>query len=119
MSFLENLRFYMSIFAGMLKSKGDVTEELFKYQADYADYMEDFARKFPVLKRELIDNRNNYMAQNILNLAQQHRHVLAVVGEGHVEGIKNLLLTKVEPGELVLKRLFDFEEFKKMKEKGK
>ena len=119
MSLLENLRFYMSIFAGMLKSKGDVTEELFKYQADYTDYMEDFARKFPVLKRELIDNRNNYMAQNILNLAQHHDHVLAVVGEGHVEGIRRLLLTKLQPEELVLKRLFDFEEFKKMKEKQK
>lgn len=119
MSFLENLRFYMSIFAGMLKSRGDVTKELFKYEADYTDYMEDFAKKFPVLKRELIDNRNNYMAQNILNLVQQHRHVLAVVGEGHVEGIKKLLLTKIRPEELVLKRLFDFEEFKKMKEKGK
>jgi len=115
MSFFENLRFYMSIIAGMIKSKRDVTEELFKYEADYTDYMEEFARKFPVLKRELIDNRNMYMARNILKLSQHHENVLAVVGEGHVEGIKNLLLKKVAPEELALKRLFDFEEFKKMR----
>ncbi|HID72201.1 MAG TPA: hypothetical protein EYP29_05615, partial [Thermoplasmata archaeon] len=114
MSLKENVRFLFSILAGMIKTKKDVTDELFKYESDYSTYMSEFEKKFPVLKRELIDNRNKHMAENILNLAKEYNHVLAVVGEGHIEGIKELLLKTIPSEALRIKHLFDFEEFRKL-----
>ena len=119
MSVFEKGRFFLSTFTGMVRSKGDITDELFKFEADHGDYMDEFAKKFPVLKRELIDNRNRFMADNLLALSQHYPHVLAVVGEGHIEGIKEILLEELPAEELREKRLFDFQEFRKLKKKNK
>lgn len=48
--------------------------------------MEEFAGKFPEIKRRLIDERDTYLAQKIRTAPGQT--VVAVVGAGHVKGIK-------------------------------
>jgi len=48
--------------------------------------MEEFAGKFPEIKRRLIDERDTYLSQKIRTAPGQT--VVAVVGAGHVNGIK-------------------------------
>ena len=51
--------------------------------------MNELSRAMPSLKSVLIDERDAYLAQRIR--AAEGRHVVAVVGAGHVEGIRRAL----------------------------
>jgi len=53
--------------------------------------MEEFRRFSPRGAEALIDERDAYLAHNILALRQQGKDVLAVIGAGHVEGVKGYL----------------------------
>ncbi len=52
--------------------------------------MEELGRALPELKRVLIDERDAYLARRIRDTAG--RRILAVVGAGHVEGMRRALL---------------------------
>jgi pheromone shutdown protein TraB len=39
----------------------------------------------------LIDDRNIYMAKAITKISREHENIVAVIGDGHVEGIRKLL----------------------------
>lgn len=53
------------------------------------EMMNELGREVPTIKRVLIDERDHYMAEKILRAAGSR--VVAVVGAGHVEGIKRTL----------------------------
>lgn len=53
------------------------------------DMMNELGREVPTIKTVLIDERDHYMAEKILRAAGSR--VVAVVGAGHVEGIKRTL----------------------------
>ncbi|MBU4202326.1 MAG: TraB/GumN family protein, partial [Candidatus Altiarchaeota archaeon] len=53
------------------------------------EIMEDLGREIPSAKEVLVDERDRYIANRILNL--EARKVLVVVGAGHVEGIKKII----------------------------
>jgi pheromone shutdown protein TraB len=55
--------------------------------------MESFGKEFPTAKTILIDDRNAYMAESIIKLNEKYDDIVAVIGDGHVEGIKRLLQT--------------------------
>ena len=48
-------------------------------------------RKYPTLVRKLIDERNQHMAEQILEAAKTHSNMVVIVGDAHVEGICRLL----------------------------
>jgi len=54
-----------------------------------AGLMEEMGQSFPELKRVLIDERDIYLAEKIKEVAGQR--VVAIVGAGHIEGIKKAL----------------------------
>jgi pheromone shutdown protein TraB len=56
--------------------------------------MEQIGKKFPTIKRVLIDERNMYMVQKLVGISGQHERVVAVVGDGHVPGLSKLLTEK-------------------------
>ncbi|MBN1507045.1 MAG: TraB/GumN family protein [Sedimentisphaerales bacterium] len=62
------------------------TIEILKQKDQLESVMAEFAGKFPEIKRRLIDERDTYLAQKIRSAAGQT--VVAVVGAGHVSGIK-------------------------------
>ena len=61
------------------------TIEQHKRQDELEAIMAEFAQKFPQVKRQLIDERDMYLAQKIR--AAEGQTIVAVVGAGHVEGI--------------------------------
>jgi pheromone shutdown-related protein TraB len=55
-----------------------------------SELMEELGHAMPALKRVLIDERDTYLAQRIREAAG--RRIVAVVGAGHVEGMRRALL---------------------------
>ena len=48
-------------------------------------------RKYPTLVRKLIDERNQYMADQINECSERFSNMVIIVGDAHVEGIVKLL----------------------------
>jgi pheromone shutdown protein TraB len=91
MTLTEKVRFAVSVLGGLFVSKGQVDAELQKFEQNQGAFFDELAREFPAVKRVLIDERNEHMAQALRTLEADHGSVLAVVGEGHVEGLRALL----------------------------
>ena len=91
MSGRERVKFALSILGGLFVRRSTVERELKRFEADEGAFIAELARDFPAVKRVLIDERNVHMAQALRVLEADHGSVLAVVGEGHVEGLRALL----------------------------
>ena len=94
MTFREKLRLMFSGFAGFFVSKKKVEKELDKIQGKFDKYMDEIGKKFPTIKRVLIDERNNFMVQQLKTASEQYEKVVAVMGDGHIPGISKLLAAK-------------------------
>lgn len=94
MSFSEKLRMMFSGVGGLFISKKRVEKELEKLEGNFDTYLEQIGKKFPTIKRVLIDERNEYMAQQLKTASEQHEKIIAVIGDGHVPGISKLLEKK-------------------------
>jgi pheromone shutdown protein TraB len=93
MRFGEKMRLFGSAVVGLLpilpgKSIEKQVEEM---QEDYASYFTQMEKQFPTLKRVLLDERNEHMARALQDLARTNERVVAVVGDGHVDGIHAIL----------------------------
>jgi pheromone shutdown protein TraB len=101
MSRRERLKLFLSAFGGVFASRKRVEKELAEYHSNEDAFIEDLARHFPTTKTALIDERNAYMARGIVRAGQAGPTVLAVVGEGHLSGIKDeLLKAGLSPSEI-------------------
>lgn len=94
MSFSEKTRLMFSGFAGFFVSKKRVEKELDKLDNNFDTYIEQIGKKFPTIKRILIDERNEYMVQQLSSANEQYEKIIAVIGDGHVPGISKLLEKK-------------------------
>lgn len=74
-----------------LLSKEKVEKELESFQDNEEEYMRTFSDQFPTLKKVLIDERNETMASRIAKAEEMYGSVLAVIGDGHVDGVSKLL----------------------------
>jgi pheromone shutdown-related protein TraB len=89
------------LLAGLLESVfGDVEiseEELEKLRSQdvLSELMNEMAEAMPSLKTALIDERDTYLAEKIR--AAEGDRIVAVVGAGHVEGIRRIM-AEPEPG---------------------
>lgn len=107
MSLFEKARlFFGSIFGGLLVSRKRIEKELEDFQEHYETYLDEIGQRFPTIKRVLIDDRNTYMADRLVDLSQNYNQVVALVGDGHILGLKQLLESKnVEVNTIRLKEL--------------
>lgn len=94
MSFKERIKFIISIFAGFFVKKEKIEEEMKRYEQNQSNYIEEFGKEFPTIKRILIDERNQFMANAIKKLSEEHKNMVVVIGDGHIEGLKVLLAEK-------------------------
>ncbi len=94
MTFKERVLMFFSSFTGLFMSKKRVERELERFQQNEEKYMAAMAQGYPTVKRVLIDERNEHMARAISKAEEQYGSVLAVVGDGHVEGMRKLLATE-------------------------
>ncbi len=87
----ERLKFIFAVFGSVFIRKKRIEKELKRFEENEEHYLESFGKEFPTAKRVLIDDRNLYMAESIKKISQEHEKVVAVVGDGHIEGISQLL----------------------------
>lgn len=93
--FMEKIELVSEIIEGlMLKEKVDekAIEEI-KEKDIIANMMEDLGKKMPRAKEVLLDERDVYIANKILAL--EGKKIVAVIGAGHIEGVKKHLKEKL------------------------
>ena len=88
----ERARLFLSAFAGIFASRKRVEKELKEYFDDEDAFVRELAAAFPQTKSALIDDRNAHMARGIAVASQAAPVVVAVVGAGHLAGIREELL---------------------------
>ncbi len=91
MTIREKVRMFFGALVGLVASKETVEREIESYEGREAEYLETLGNEFPSVKRVLIDDRNRFMADRIAAIASKHGNVLAVVGDGHMQGLVEAL----------------------------
>jgi pheromone shutdown protein TraB len=91
MTFKERVLLMVSSVGGLLMSRKRIDNEIENFQDNEATYLEQMGQEFPTIKRVLIDERNQLMGSRILSAEAQFGIVVAVVGDGHIDGITALL----------------------------
>ncbi len=89
LGFWTKLRLLFGLSASIFVSE-KIDEEMvekLKEKDQLEAVMAEFTEKYPEIKKRLIDERDVYLAQQIRHAKGEK--VVAVVGAGHVEGIKN------------------------------
>jgi len=90
MSIREKFRILMSVFSGVFGD--EINEELIEKLKDkdiMTEMIEELSNEAPSIKSVLIDERDRYIAERIASL--DAKKIVAVVGAGHINGIKNFL----------------------------
>jgi len=88
LGFWNKLKLMMQLMLGIFTHEEIDAEmiENIKKKDQLEAVMEEFAGKFPEIKKRLIDERDTYLSQKIRTAPG--RTVVAVVGAGHINGIK-------------------------------
>ena len=94
MTLKEKIKLMFSGFGGFFVSKKSVEEELKKFEQNFDSYIEQIGKKLPTIKKVLIDERNNYMVQELVKISETYSKIIAVVGDGHIPGLSKLLTEK-------------------------
>jgi pheromone shutdown protein TraB len=106
MGLVEKARFFGSTVLTAILPSRYVEKELEELQGDYAAMLEALGKDYPTVKRVLLDERNEHMAQRIAALrAGGKQSIVVVIGDGHVEGIAKLLAAKGLGAEVATLRL--------------
>ncbi len=95
----EGLKLLISTLGALFIRKERIEVELDRYQRDYAGFMEAFGKDFPSVKRVVVDERNEHMASLLREIHKEFGEVVAVVGDGHIAGLRSIL--NDEPIEVV------------------
>jgi pheromone shutdown protein TraB len=94
MSFSERIKLLFSGFAGFFVNKKRVEKEIGKIEKNFDKYLDEIGNKFPTIKRVLIDERNQYMAKKLEKANEKYERIVAVVGDGHIPGLSEILKKK-------------------------
>jgi len=106
MSLSEKTRFFLSGIGSIFVPKKNIDKEVKNITNNVESYLSIIGKKFPTIKKVLIDDRNTYMANNLLKLHQNYDNIIAILGDGHIKGIENLLLkNNITPKIIRLKEL--------------
>jgi pheromone shutdown-related protein TraB len=92
LSFWMRMKILSQLLAGLVVGEEISEDEIekLKEQAHLADALQLLAKEFPQAKETLIDERDTFLAQKIREAPG--KTIVAVVGAGHVEGIKREIL---------------------------
>lgn len=101
MSITEKMRLFFSAFAGLFISKKQVDKQINNLERNLENYLKEVGKKFPTVKRVLIDERNNHMVQQLQKANEEYENLVAIVGDGHIPGLQSLLEKENEPVESI------------------
>jgi pheromone shutdown-related protein TraB len=106
MPITEKMKFFLSGLGSIFVRKDNIDQQVKNITNDVDSYLSIIGDKFPTIKKILIDERNKYMAQNIIKLQDTYEHIIAVMGDGHIPGIKTILKeNNIDPEIIRLKEL--------------
>lgn len=91
MSILEKIRLIFSGLLSLLIGKKQVEKELDYIEENFNDFLQEVNKKYPTIKKVLIDERNEFMAKKLIELSKEYQDIIAIVGEGHIPGISSIL----------------------------
>ena len=91
LSFRKKISILFSSLLSLFISKKSIEKEIKNFELEGEKKMEEIGRDFPELKKILIDERNEHMAGELKKILNENEKVVAIVGEGHIIGLKNLL----------------------------
>lgn len=91
MSAAERFRYRLSTIRDTLGGQKEVRRSVEEYSANEDRTMAVMRKRYPTLMRVLIDERNEYMAQQIRSYVGRYKEIVVVVGDAHVEGISSIL----------------------------
>jgi pheromone shutdown protein TraB len=91
MTFREKVKMVLALFATPFVRKKTVEREIRKFEEFGDEYLEQLGEDFPTIKVVLLEERNLHMAKALREIETQFSSVLAVIGDGHVSGIAELL----------------------------
>jgi len=89
LSIKNKMTIFFSLFFSLFIKKKKIEEEVSK-MAD-GGFIEEIEKSMPELKKILIDERNQYMCEKLIKNLDIYDKIMAVVGEGHIEGMKKIL----------------------------
>lgn len=104
MSLKEKLYLVFGMLGGLFVGRERIDREMEEFQDHEEDYMAVVEKNMPSVSRVLLDERNVFMARNILELEERYGSVLAVVGDAHVRGLVEELKER-ETGVVRLKEI--------------
>ncbi|MGA1820425.1 MAG: TraB/GumN family protein [Thermoplasmatota archaeon] len=87
LSVTEKLKLFGSVIGASFLPKRTIEEGIKQIGENPEEYMDQFEKYFPSLKRDIVDYRDRYMARRLMDISEEHDHVLAVVGQGHIRGM--------------------------------
>jgi pheromone shutdown-related protein TraB len=111
-SFFEKLRLIFHVISGFFSGGDEITSEKVESLKDYDvlnELMQQLAGEFPSMKRVLVDERDAFIANRIMCF--NGKKIVAVIGKGHMSGVKGFFEKKVclrELSEVPLKRIFSW-----------
>ncbi len=91
MSAMERFRYRLSGISDSIGGKRKVASVQKSFANDEDAYIEGMRRRYPTLVRMLIDERNQFMADQINEYSKTYHNMVVIVGDAHVEGIVKLL----------------------------
>ncbi len=92
LSVVEKIRMIYTLAVSIVSiDDAEIDVEELKKQDMITMAMEEFRKFSPNGARALIDERDAFLAHNLADLTKRHTRVLAVLGAGHVEGVKKYL----------------------------
>jgi pheromone shutdown-related protein TraB len=90
--FFRKFKLFLALIGSIFETEEKPSEEELSEMRDQDSLsimMEDFGKVFPEIKRILISERDQFLAGRILKA--EGKKVLAVVGAGHLQGIKSIV----------------------------
>ncbi len=90
LGFFDKIKLFYYFIRGIFEEEDIEVDDLL--EKDILDMMVDEFRKIsPKTAKILVDERDAYMAYNLLNASLRYQKVVAVVGAGHKEGIEGFM----------------------------
>ncbi|RLG00089.1 TraB family protein, partial [Thermococci archaeon] len=91
MSLKEKLKFIFYIFSGFFEEVDEEMIENLKNKDLLNEALNELSEEIPNIKKTLIDERNEYIALKILEKYREGKKIVAVIGAGHLEGVKKII----------------------------
>ncbi len=91
MGLREKLRLLKELVIGLFSKTEGIDVEDMKKEENIVDLLKEFKGVAPSLYKTLVEERDAYMASQLLELSTRHENIIAIVGAGHKQGIEGFL----------------------------